>query len=133
MRALPVAVLVPLILFPLAVVSSSFATGAEPKGSANDADPVWKSLDTHVRNHPTGDVAFTWDQTRYRELTTGERADLPIGVFDSGIGGLTVLEALLTSDVFHNDTLQPGADGQPDFASERFLYLGDQDNMTYGN
>ena len=32
-------------------------------------------------------------------------------MFDSGIGGLTVLEALLTLDVFNNDTLQPGSDG----------------------
>jgi glutamate racemase len=54
-------------------------------------------------------------------------------VFDSGIGGLTVLEALLTLDVFHNDTLQPGADGVPDFAQERFIYFGDQANMPYGN
>jgi glutamate racemase len=54
---------------------------------------------------------------------------LPVGVFDSGIGGLTVLEALLTLDVFHNDTLQPGADGVADFAQERFIYFGDQANM----
>jgi hypothetical protein len=58
---------------------------------------------------------------------------LPIGVFDSGIGGLTVLEALLTLDAFHNDTLQPGADGVADFAQERFIYFGDQANMPYGN
>ena len=56
-----------------------------------------------------------------------------IGVFDSGIGGLTVLEALLTIDAFHNDTQQPGADGTPDFAQERFIYFGDQANMPYGN
>jgi glutamate racemase len=58
---------------------------------------------------------------------------LPIGVFASGIGGLTVLEALLTADFFNNDTLSHGADGRPDFAGERFLYLGDQANMPYGN
>ena len=56
-----------------------------------------------------------------------------VGVFDSGIGGLTVLEALLTIDAFHNDTQQPGADGTPDFAQERFIYFGDQANMPYGN
>ena len=27
----------------------------------------------------------------------------------------------------------PGADGRPDFAGERFIYLGDQANMPYGN
>lgn len=42
----------------------------------------------------------------------------PIGVFDSGIGGLTVLEKLMT---------HPGLKG------ERFTYLGDQANMPYGN
>ena len=42
----------------------------------------------------------------------------PIGVFDSGIGGLTVLDKLLA---------HPGLKG------ERFTYLGDQANMPYGN
>lgn len=63
----------------------------------------------------------------------GDTSQLPIGVFDSGIGGLTVLEAILKLDAFHNDTLQPGPDGKPDFANERFIYLGDQANMPYGN
>ncbi len=59
--------------------------------------------------------------------------DLPIGVFDSGIGGLTVLEALLSIDTYNNETHQPGSDGRPDFENERFIYLGDQANMPYGN
>jgi glutamate racemase len=63
----------------------------------------------------------------------GNRAQLPIGVFDSGIGGLTVLEAILSLDASNNGTLQPGADGVPDFAGERFIYFGDQANMPYGN
>ena len=90
-------------------------------------------IEAHGKAHPKGDVAFSWDQDAYRELDTGKLVDLPIGVFDSGIGGLTVLEALLTADYFNNDTLQPGADGRPDFAGERFIYLGDQANMPYGN
>ncbi|MFZ9261743.1 MAG: glutamate racemase [Chitinophagaceae bacterium] len=57
----------------------------------------------------------------------------PIGVFDSGTGGLTVLEAMLTLDAFNNKTGQPGADGKPDFQSEYFQYLADQANMPYGN
>lgn len=57
----------------------------------------------------------------------------PIGVFDSGTGGLTVLEALLTLDAFNNKTGKPGADGKPDFQSEYFQYLADQANMPYGN
>lgn len=45
------------------------------------------------------------------------RNHLPIGVFDSGTGGLTVLEAILASE------LLPG---------EAYIYLGDQANMPYG-
>jgi glutamate racemase len=58
---------------------------------------------------------------------------LPIGVFDSGTGGLTVLEALLTLDAFNNVTGQPGSDGKLDFSKEYFQYLADQANMPYGN
>jgi len=59
--------------------------------------------------------------------------NLPIGVFDSGTGGLTVLEALLSLDAFNNTTGAPGADGKPDFEGEYFQYLADQANMPYGN
>ena len=83
----------------------------------------------HAREHPQGDVAYSFDVAALKKDTR----DLPIGVFDSGIGGLTVLEAILTLDAFHNDTLQPGSDGEPDFADERFQYFGDQANMPYGN
>ena len=58
---------------------------------------------------------------------------LPIGVFDSGVGGLTVLETLLSYDGHKNATGEPGADGVPDFQNEQFIYLGDQANMPYGN
>ena len=85
----------------------------------------------HARSHPDGKAAFSFDATAWQ--SADEMRRLPIGVFDSGIGGLTVLEALLTLDAFHNDTLQPGADGTPDFAQERFIYFGDQANMPYGN
>lgn len=60
------------------------------------------------------------------------RNDLPIGVFDSGTGGLTVLDAILKMDKFNNQTHEPGPDGIPDFSSERFIYLADQANMPYG-
>jgi len=58
---------------------------------------------------------------------------LPIGVFDSGIGGLTVLAAILELDAFNNLTHEPAPDGRPDFENERFVYLGDQANMPYGS
>ena len=61
------------------------------------------------------------------------KINLPIGVFDSGTGGLTVLEAMLTLDAFNNETGKPGADGKPDFDKEYFQYLADQANMPYGN
>ena len=59
--------------------------------------------------------------------------NLPIGVFDSGTGGLTVLEAMLRLDAYNNATGLLGADGKPDFSSEFFEYLADQANMPYGN
>jgi hypothetical protein len=62
-------------------------------------------------------------------VTAAQRTSLPIGVFDSGTGGLTVLEAILTLDAFNNRTGQPGADGIPDFKGEHFQYLADQANM----
>lgn len=83
--------------------------------------------------HASGDgkAPFTFDQTAWS--TDEATRKLPIGVFDSGIGGLTVMEAILKLDAFHNDTLAPGADGVPDFQDERFIYFGDQANMPYGN
>ena len=42
--------------------------------------------------------------------------DRPIGLFDSGIGGLTVLKTLLG-----------------DFPNESFLYLGDTARLPYGS
>lgn len=93
------------------------------------ADDAVRPLIDHVQKHRDGKVAWSLDFSALGK----ERAALPIGVFDSGIGGLTVMEAILTLDAFHNDTLQPGADGKPDFAGERFVYFGDQANMPYGN
>lgn len=83
----------------------------------------------HVEAHPDGNAPWSVDFGALK----GGRAALPVGVFDSGIGGLTVMEAILTLDGFNNRTLQPGGDGVPDFAGERFIYFGDQANMPYGN
>ena len=59
--------------------------------------------------------------------------NLPIVVFDSGTGGLTVLEKLLSLDQFDNITGSAGRDSILDFAGEHFIYLADQANMPYGN
>lgn len=59
----------------------------------------------------------------------------PIGVFDSGTGGLTVLEQILELDQFDNrrQALLEKGDGHRDFAREDFIFLADQANMPYGN
>jgi len=80
-----------------------------------------------VNRAPSAVASVPWE--RY----AGDLRALPIGVFDSGIGGLTVLEAILKLDEHDNRTGKPGADGVPDFDGERFVYLGDQANMPYGN
>ena len=92
-------------------------------------DAAIRPLVEYVQAHRDGEAPWSVDFAKLG----GERAALPIGVFDSGIGGLTVMDAILQLDAFHNDTLQPGADGRPDFAGERFVYFGDQANMPYGN
>ncbi len=61
-----------------------------------------------------------------------DRSQLPIGVFDSGTGGLTVLEVILAADYLDNIEGDAGPDGIPDFHGEDFQYLADQANMPYG-
>ncbi|MBO7561771.1 MAG: aspartate/glutamate racemase family protein [Bacteroidales bacterium] len=61
-----------------------------------------------------------------------DRSQLPIGVFDSGTGGLTVLEVILGADYLDNIEGDAGPDGIPDFHGEDFQYLADQANMPYG-
>ncbi|MCF0164353.1 MAG: aspartate/glutamate racemase family protein [Bacteroidales bacterium] len=59
-------------------------------------------------------------------------SDLPIGVFDSGTGGLTVLEKLITLDHYDNITGRREGDEIYDFAGESFIYFADMANMPYG-
>lgn len=63
----------------------------------------------------------------------GNDTGLPIGVFDSGTGGLTVLKAIVNYDQNQNNTHTGGSDGIIDFDKESFIYLADQTNMPYGN
>lgn len=59
---------------------------------------------------------------------------LPIGIFDSGTGGLTVAEKIISLDHFDNITGSDlNNDEILDFAGESFIYLADQANMPYGN
>ena len=104
---------------------------ATPETQANSTDPT-ATRDRflkHLQQHPDGNAPFSINLAAWNSDTR----DLPIGVFDSGIGGLTVLEAILNLDAFDNERLSPGADGRRDFENERFVYLGDQANMPYGN
>ena len=63
----------------------------------------------YAGQHADGRVAFSFNAGAYQ----GDLSSLPIGVFDSGIGGLTVLEAIYQLDAFNNETHAPGADGKP--------------------
>lgn len=81
----------------------------------------------------TGSILAAFSLIFHSASTAQNKSGWPIGVFDSGTGGLTVLEAMLTLDAFNNETGQPGADGKPDFEREYFQYLADQANMPYGN
>lgn len=110
-----------------ALVPLEGVTANVPAGSMVDL------FDAHIRGHPDGRFAFSFDHQTYESTDRAMMSEYPIGVFDSGIGGLTVLEALLHADFFDNDTMKPGADGRLDFAGEKFVYLGDQANMPYGN
>jgi glutamate racemase len=98
-------------------------------GVASAQDEVVSAVVAHARAHPRGDVPASFAAEDYRR----DLRDLPIGVFDSGVGGLTVLEAIKAHDRHHNLTGADGADGVPDFAGESFVYFGDQANMPYGN
>lgn len=75
------------------------------------------------------------DSFFYIDTTTYPHEDksLPIGIFDSGTGGLTILNSLFTFDGYHNSSGERGADSLPDFMKEQFIYLADQANMPYGN
>lgn len=99
---------------------------------------VWAEGGAHVIEGDIVDVVlndessfFYLDAKSYRS----QRDGLPIGVFDSGTGGLTVLDAIVNFDRYDNDshTYRKNGDGVRDFCGESFIYLGDKANMPYGN
>ena len=114
------------------IVLAAVAFGPVAFSTAADELPA---IVAHVAAHrePDAVASIPWDTYAAAASDPAELRKLPIGVFDSGIGGLTVLEAILKLDQHHNDTGAPGSDGVPDFQGERFFYLGDQANMPYGN
>src|SRR5690606_5586470 len=106
-------------LFLLMIMVTAMATSQELNRS--------QDLSHQILNDTTG--FYYLDTNNY----PAGNLSLPIGVFDSGIGGLTVLDAIVNFDGFKNDTSLPGADGKKDFIKEKFIYLADQANMPYGN
>jgi len=62
-----------------------------------------------------------------------KKKELPIGIFDSGTGGLTVFNSIVNLDEFSNTHHGYGGDHVNDFEGEKFIYLGDLANMPYGN
>jgi glutamate racemase len=74
---------------------------------------------------------FYIDFTEYQKIDN----DLPIGIFDSGTGGLTVFDAIVNYDQHNNSTNKFSllGDSIKDFSKEHFIYLADQANMPYGN
>ena len=74
---------------------------------------------------------FYIDFAEYKNID----ADLPIGIFDSGTGGLTVFDAIVNYDQHNNSTNEFSflGDSKRDFSKEHFIYLADQANMPYGN
>jgi len=68
---------------------------------------------------------------RLRQIPS-DPSSLPIGIFASGLDGLAVLEAFLTSDYFDNITGAETPDGIADFAGEDFSLLVDDANGYYG-
>jgi len=98
-----------------------FSCSSQKADSANIADVVLNDSDSYfyvdTKNYPATDQS------------------LPIGVFDSGTGGLTVLDAIIKFDQHNNQNgnYNESGDGMLDFQKEYFIYLGDKANMPYGN
>lgn len=115
---------------------SAIMKAEKPQAAATSADDfedetraVVADFIQHTQVHSDGHAAFSVDLNAWSD----DSSDLPIGVFDSGIGGLTVQEAIYVLDAFNNDNYSPTPDGKKDFVNERFIYFGDQANMPYGN
>jgi len=112
----------------LVLLAAVWAVGI-PAGAEPTAVDTARS-DSTIRQRALATVTEAYAGSGPTELTQN-----PIGVFDSGTGGLAVLETILTMDAFDNQTGHPvaGGDGRADFVSEWFIFLADQANMPYGN
>lgn len=96
--------------------------------SCTEQESKLKIVDTILED--TSSYFYT-DLTPYKN----KNAKLPIGIFDSGTGGLTVFDAIVNFDKYNNNnhSSAQGGDSLRDFNEECFIYLADQANMPYGN
>lgn len=103
-----------------------FCAGQEP--------PLGEKIAVSLGMKDNPESPFYLNLKNYPEIGSGEFSELPVGVFDSGTGGLTVLEEILKYDGFDNVSgySSEKGDGIPDFKKEDFIYYGDLSNMPYG-
>jgi len=100
--------------------------------------PAQEQINPHIEKSNIVETILS-DKSSFFYLDTRnyptQNEKLPIGIFDSGTGGLTILEAIVNLDQHNNKThcLKKNGDGLKDFQKEYFIYLGDQANMPYGN
>ena len=111
------------ILKPILFITLCFAYVASYSQQKGADMPIEKAILKEKDNY------YYVDFKRYSKVSSS----LPVGVFDSSTGELTVLEAILNYDGNNNEKKEPGADSKPDFINEKFIYLADQANMPYGN
>lgn len=118
---------IPVTIITAAIVFSIYSGCAVESGGKKIAVALG------VKDNP--ESPFYLPLKELQKLNTDECKNLPVGVFDSGTGGLTVLEKMLENDEFDNTAgeKKAGGDGIPDLSAERFVYLGDAANMPYGN
>ncbi len=96
--------------------------------SCNTENEELKIIDTMIKDESS---FYYLDLEVYKNRD----AKLPIGIFDSGTGGLTVFDAIVNFDQYDNSngTYSMEGDSIRDFNEESFIYLADQANMPYGN
>jgi len=100
-----------------------FYTLANTQSTSTAIEDVIQSMLNEEDNY------FYLDTANYPK----NRNELPIGIFDSGTGGLTVFNSIIQLDSFYNKNHDEGKDDIKDFINEKFIYLGDHANMPYGN
>jgi len=88
----------------------------------------WERFEIVSEIKSNSESPFFIDFSKY----PAKRESLPIGIFDSGTGGLSVLNSILIADEFDNTSHEEIPDGIPDFKAEEFIYLADEANMPYG-